>query len=236
MASREDAKERRRRTIVRAARLLMQRTGNTGFSMRALADEAGVSIATPYNLFGSKQAVMFAVLDADLQQYQARLERLRADEVDVFFRAVTLTRSLYASEPGFYRAVLFAAYSSGGTTFRSMFDGPRHLMWKRMVRNAIEAGVIRKEVDATAFAVNLGYIFFSCILEWANEAVTLDELEARVQYGIALALHGVATPQHSERLWERVETTQRRVRVQYDKRFNRKAAVSGGNKANANGS
>jgi AcrR family transcriptional regulator len=235
MASREEAKERRRQEIVRAARVLMQQTGNTGFSMRALADTAGVSIATPYNLFGSKQAVMFAVLDADLEQYQERLERLRADEVDVFFKAVTLTRSLFATEPGFYRAVLFAAYSSGGTTFRSMFDGPRHAMWRRLVRDAIQAGVIRPEVDATNFAINFGYIFFSGILEWANEAISLDELEARVQYGIALALHGVATPDYHERLWERVETTQRRVRTLYDRRFKRTGAATAA-PASVNGS
>jgi AcrR family transcriptional regulator len=66
MSNREEAKHKRRRQIVRDARALMQKTGDTGFSMRALAEQAGVSIATPYNLFGSKQTIMFAVLDDDL--------------------------------------------------------------------------------------------------------------------------------------------------------------------------
>lgn len=219
MSTREDAKEQRRRQIVRAARILMQKTGKTGFSMRALAEEAGVSIATPYNLFGSKQTVMFAVLDADLQQYLDRLERLRADEIDVFFKAVSLTSSLYASEPNFYRAVLFAAYNGGGTKFRSIFDGPRHAMWKRLVTNGVEAEVIRREVDATAFAINLGYIFFSCILEWVNNVISLEEMEAKVQYGFAISLHGVATKSSDERLWERVMTTQRRVTTLHKRRF-----------------
>ncbi len=79
----------------------MQQTGDTGFSMRALADEAGVSIATPYNLFGSKQTIMFAVLDADLEYYQKRLAKVRVDELDVFFKAVSLATSLYSTEPAF---------------------------------------------------------------------------------------------------------------------------------------
>jgi AcrR family transcriptional regulator len=223
MASREDAKERRRRDIVRAARVLMQRTGNTGFSMRALAEEAGVSIATPYNLFGSKQTVMYAVLDADLQQYQDRLERLRADEIDVFFKAVTLTSTLYASEAGFYRAVLFAAYNAGGTKFRSIFDGPRHAMWKRLVSDAKHARVIRDEVEPAAFAINLGHIFFSCILEWVNDVISLEELEARVQYGFAVSLHGVCTPATSERLWDKVLATQKRLKTAHKKRLKLKA-------------
>ena len=86
MSNREEAKHSRRRKIVRAARVLMQQTGDAGFSMRALAEQAGVSIATPYNLFGSKQAIMFAVLDADLEYYQKRLAKVRVDELDVFFK------------------------------------------------------------------------------------------------------------------------------------------------------
>ena len=140
MSNREQAKDTRRRRIVRAARVLMQKTGDTGFSMRALADEAGVSIATPYNLFGSKQSIMFAVLDADLEQYQRRLAKLRVDELDVFFKAVTLTTSLFSTEPAFYRAVLFAVYNDGGREFRSMFGGPRHAMWKGMVQDAVGKG------------------------------------------------------------------------------------------------
>jgi AcrR family transcriptional regulator len=236
MATREDAKAQRRQEIVRAARVLMQKTGKTGFSMRALADEAGVSIATPYNLFGSKQTVMFAVLDADLQQYQERLERLRADEIDVFFKAVSLTSTFYAAEPGFYRAVLFAAYNGGGTRFRSIFDGPRHAMWKRLVSNAIDAGALRSDVDPAAFAINLGYIFFSCIIEWVNNVISLEEMEARVHYGFALALHGAATPENDERLWKRVGSAQKRVTLLQTRRSKCRAATARHGARSANGS
>jgi AcrR family transcriptional regulator len=219
MPSREESKEQRRRTIVRAARTLMQETGQAGFSMRGLADKAGVSIATPYNLFGSKQAVMFAVLDADLEQYQEQLERLRADEIDVFFKAVSLATALYSAEPGFYRAVLFAAYNDGGTGFRAMFSGPRHAMWRQLVNNAREAGMLIDEVEPNSFAVNLGHIFFSCIIEWVNGLLSLQEMEARTHYGFAVALRGVSTPGSSERLWEKITSTQKRLRTLHRKRM-----------------
>lgn len=218
MPSREESKEQRRRTIVRAARTLMQETGQAGFSMRGLADKAGVSIATPYNLFGSKQAVMFAVLDADLQQYQEQLERLQADEIEVFFEAVSLATALYAEEAGFYRAVLFAAYNDGGTEFRAMFSGPRHAMWRRLVNDAREAGMIACDVEPNSFAINLGHIFFSCIIEWVNGLISLEELEARVQYGFAVALRGVSTQASSEPLWQKIVATQERLTSLYHKR------------------
>src|SRR5262249_5739366 len=119
MSNREEAKHRRRRQIVKAARALMQQTGDTGFSMRALAEHARGSIATPYNLFGSKPTIMFAVLDADRENYQTRLAKVRVDELDVFFKAVSLATSLYSTEPSFYRAVLLAVYNEGGREFRS---------------------------------------------------------------------------------------------------------------------
>jgi AcrR family transcriptional regulator len=218
MPSREESKEQRRRTIVRAARTLMQETNQAGFSMRGLADKAGVSIATPYNLFGSKQAVMFAVLDADLEEYQEQLERLKADEIDVFFKAVSLATSLYSAEPGFYRAVLFAAYNDGGTEFRAMFGGPRHAMWRRLVNNAREAGMLAEDVESNSFAINLGHIFFSCIIEWVNGLLSLDELEARAQYGFAIALRGVSTPASAERLWHKITATQKRLKSLHRKR------------------
>ncbi len=215
MPTREESKALRRRAIVRAARNLMQQTGQAGFSMRALADQAGVSIATPYNLFGSKQSVMFAVLDADLEQYQEQLERIESDELDVFFEAVSLGTALYAAEPGFYRAVLYAAYNDGGTDFRVMFSGPRHAMWRRLVNNAVHGGVLRDEVEPNSFAVNLGHIYFSCLMEWVNGLIALEELEARVQYGFALSLRGMAMPAYADRLQGQIIELQDQLKSLY---------------------
>ena len=204
----------------------MQQTGDAGFSMRALAEEAGVSIATPYNLFGSKQTIMFAVLDADLEHYQTRLAKLRVDELDVFFRAVSLATSLYSTEPSFYRAVLFAVYKDGGREFRSMFGGPRHAMWKGFVQDAINAGFLSDEVEPDAFAINLGRTFFSAILEWVSGELTLPELEAWVQYGFALSLSAMSTPMSHERLHAKALAQQKRLQ----KLWKQKYAAAKGNK------
>jgi AcrR family transcriptional regulator len=218
MANREQAKEKRRRQITSAARALMQKTGVSGFSMRALADEANVSIATPYNLFGSKQAIMAAVLDSDLEAYQERLARLRSDEIDVFFKAVSLATSLYSVEPNFHKSVLFAVYNEGGRDYRPMFSGPRHVLWRSLVQAAIDAGYLQAEVDADLFAINLQHIFFSCILEWVADVLDLAELELRVQYGFALSLLAMCTPSSRARLQEKAFDTQRRLRELWRKR------------------
>jgi AcrR family transcriptional regulator len=219
MSNREEAKHKRRRQIVRAARALMQQTGDTGFSMRALAEQAGVSIATPYNLFGSKQTIMFAVLDDDLEHYQKRLAKVRVDELDTFFKAVSVATTLYSTEPSFYRAVLLAVYNEGGREFRSMFGGPRHAMWRGFVVDAIDAGYLVDDVEPDAFAINLGRSFFSAILEWANGLTSLAELDAWAQYGFALSLGGMATPKSAPRLREKAVAQQKRLQKLWKQRL-----------------
>ena len=219
MSNREEAKHSRRRKIVRAARVLMQQTGDTGFSMRALAEQAGVSIATPYNLFGSKQAIMFAVLDADLEYYQKRLAKVRVDELDVFFKAVSLATTLYSTEPSFYRAVLFAVYNDGGREFKSMFGGPRHVMWKGFVQDAVKAGFLSEDVEPDAFAINLGRTFFSAILEWVSGELSLPELEAWAQYGFALSLSAMSTPLSADRLHDKAVAQQERLKKLWKQKY-----------------
>ena len=59
---REQGKERRRRRILDAAAQLVEAEGLDGLTMRRLSDAAGVSYATVYNLVGSKEDVLVALL------------------------------------------------------------------------------------------------------------------------------------------------------------------------------
>ena len=88
MANREEGKDQRRRAIVKAARALIRENAETGFSMRSLAERAGLSLVTPYNLFGSKQAVLQAVLDEDLEFFSQHIAAFEEDCLDVFFEVV----------------------------------------------------------------------------------------------------------------------------------------------------
>lgn len=54
MALSDELRAARCRNLVDAAHALIRETGGTGFSMVQLAEKAGVSPATPYNLLGSK--------------------------------------------------------------------------------------------------------------------------------------------------------------------------------------
>ena len=210
MATREEAKSQRREQITDAARSLM-RSGDTGFTMRNLADAAGVSIATPYNLFGSKQAVMFAVLETDLAHFTALVTSQDVDALERIFRAVSLATEHYARDPEYHRAVLFAAYTDGGREYRSLFAGPGHALWRDMVRQAVDDGYLDRGLEPDAFAATLEQLLFSCVLGWVQGQLSLEELLLRAHYGFALVLLGAARPRPRAALKARMTDLQRRL-------------------------
>lgn len=206
-STRRTGKSQRRGDIVNAARALMRQSSDTGFSMRTLAEQAGVSIATPYNVFGSKQNVLLAVLNADLAEYEGALAGLHADGIDVLFDAVRLMSDLLEREPGFYRNVI-SAVSRDGPEFRQMVSGPRYILWKKLLRQLTDAGLLDRHADPDAFAIATSQQVLANILEWAHGTLRLEEMKARNRYGLALMLLAVATDRSRRTLTERMRTAE----------------------------
>ncbi|MEE4360895.1 MAG: TetR/AcrR family transcriptional regulator [Pseudomonadales bacterium] len=210
--SRAAAKERRRDAIVAAARTLLREAGSAGLAMRALAERAQVSTATPYNLFGSKRAVVNAILDAELERFRAAVARAPGDDLTRLFQAVSCAREIYASDEAFYRALLLAAYGEGGRDYRSLFGGRNHAIWRELVQRAARAGDLKADTDPDALALVLEHLLFSIIIEWALGELPLDELELRAQFGFALVLQGAAAADRGPALAERATALQGRLR------------------------
>lgn len=68
MSLHEQNKQRNRDRILAAADEIIRREGLEALSMRYLADYAGVSLRTPYNLFGSKTVILGELLFRTLRQ------------------------------------------------------------------------------------------------------------------------------------------------------------------------
>ncbi len=203
-------KHQRRERILDAARMLMRSTGESGFSMRALAELAGVSIATPYNLFGSKQNILLALLDADLADYQRELGNLRADAIDVLFEAISLLSTVLGREPEFYRNAMGSVIRDG-PEFRLMVNGPRYLVWKGLLRQATQAGLLEDHVDPDAFAIASSQVVVANVAEWAQGALSLEEMDARNEYGLALVLLAIATQRSRRHLRQRMQDAERKL-------------------------
>lgn len=205
MSRRERGKDARRLAIISAARKLIQKAGNPGFTMQQLADAADVSLATPYNLFGSKQAIMVGVLDADLEQFEERLSRSTANDLRKIFKVVSLARKWYEREENFYRCVFTGIHSGNSINYRKNFRRPRLQFWSGLVENAIESGHLRNVVEPQHVASNIVHIFYAVVMDWLSGDISLAEMEAEVQLGIALLLLGIATEKGHQPLLRTIE-------------------------------
>jgi AcrR family transcriptional regulator len=67
---REKQVAERRERILRTAESLIRKTGGTEFTMRSLAAAAEVSPVTPYNLFESKEGLLYSLLSRSLDARQ----------------------------------------------------------------------------------------------------------------------------------------------------------------------
>ena len=209
MSRREEAKEERRRRIITAARDLIRETGDAGLSMRAIAARANVSLSTPYNLFGSKRAILVAVLE-DIREFYERFRRQRrVDAIDGLFQALELSIGFYVEDPDFYRTLWTGVFDLSGKEVRAALALPeRDAFWLSLVDAASHAGALMPAIDPAQLLRDLDLTFGAVMQNWVLGALEVDELQPAAGYGYALTLRGAATQAWQDRLAERIVSFQ----------------------------
>jgi len=209
MSRREQAKDERRRRIIAAARDLIRETGDAGLSMRAIAARANVSLSTPYNLFGSKRAILVAVL-GDIEDFFERFAEMRAaDPIERIFQVLTLSVRYYAEDPDFYRTLWAGMFDASGKEVRAALALPeRDAFWVSLLDAAARDGALMAQIDTTQLMRALDVAFAGVMLNWVLGALEVDELEPTAGYGYALALRGAATRGWQDALADRAAAYQ----------------------------
>lgn len=212
MSRREEAKAERRTRIIAAARELIRETGDTGLSMRAIAARANVSLATPYNLFGSKRAIVMAVFE-DIRDFEQRYARVKdVDPIDRLFKALSITLSYHVEDPAFYKVLWSSLLDISGKELRTALITPQsQAFWRGLVQEAAANGVFDPEADLDIVLQDAGMTFTAVMLNWVLGALRDDEIEAAMGYGYAMSLCAAAKGEAREALWKRALEFQRKL-------------------------
>lgn len=193
VSRREAGKAERRTLIIQAARDLIRETGNPGLSMRGLAARAGVSLATPYNLFGSKRAIVVAVLQ-DVRTFQERFSRIEvADPIDRIFAALNLSIAYYLDDPAFYRTLWSAVFDAHDAVRGVILNPRRDAFWQGLISDAVEAGAIAGDIDRDHLQHHLDLSLRSVMFDWVVGHTAPQRLAATAGFGYALILLGAST-------------------------------------------
>ncbi len=195
---REQAKAERRTRIVRAARDLIRETGDTELSMRMIAKRAGVSLTTPYNLFGSKRAVVLAVFE-DERDFVVRFARIKAaNAIDRIFDAHDLAMSYFIEDPQFYRTLWKALLNTQGADSTGLATPERlernRAAWRALIDAAQDEGLADRMVTSDTLERALSNAANGAMLAWAMGGLPTMALGPTAALGYALALRGAATP------------------------------------------
>lgn len=212
MSRREEAKAERRRRIVSAARDLIRETGDIGLSMRAIAARANVSLSTPYNLFGSKRAIVVAVLE-DIREFHERFARLKGvGATDRLFQALAISLDYYVDDPSFYRTLWTGVFDmSGKEALIDLATPERSAFWRALLNAMAEEGDLAAGVDRDLLRQALDMAFAGVMLSWVLGTLEPEELLPAAGFGYALALRGAASAAGEARLAEKVAHYQERM-------------------------
>ncbi|WP_295326340.1 hypothetical protein [uncultured Sphingopyxis sp.] len=186
--------------MLQAAQAIVRETGNFDLPMRTLAARAQVSLRTPYEVFGSKNGIIRALLKSEQEEFREIVRNYRSiDRLEMFFDRTLLGMEFYAREQPFYRALFRAtqAFSGGDET-----EPAREMLpiYTNMVRRAIEEGFLRNDLDITNIAEILTDLFAANLRNWASSDFDIWLAGQKICFGFSLALAGVATPQWVDRL------------------------------------
>ncbi|MFN3609339.1 MAG: TetR/AcrR family transcriptional regulator [Hyphomonas sp.] len=216
LGRREQAKAERRLKIMRAARELIRETGDMNLSMRELAKRAEVSVATSYNLFGSKRAVVMAVLE-DERDFVQKYHKLEvANAIERIFEAYEIAYGYFVQDPDFYRPLWRALLTAGGKDDDTGLVSPKRqaqtrAAWHMLLTAAQDEGLLSKETSAETLEPMLSHLAGGTLLSWSVGTLETQELLPSVGLGYALILSACATEKGQARLNEKITTFRDRL-------------------------
>lgn len=166
-----------RAQILRAAETLFAERGLHSVSMQDIADAAGVSRATVFNRFGSKQLVLDAITARSLEAYRHLLQAALADErtptpelLEALFRkmgkGIEINKSLYREVFAEIRKVSMGLEAEGLSpdlrtqTYRLLTD---------LFRRGQERGEIAAGHSAGALATAFDSLLSGAVIQWLHE-------------------------------------------------------------------
>lgn len=150
--------------ILKAATTLVERDGVDAATTRAIAAEAGVPVATLYQFFEDREAVLAAVLQRELAALDAHVAAASSVTTDLATFVdfgIEVHREYYKSHPAFAR--LWFGGRVAPAVESAVRGRGRHLAqrWHRVLK---DAGLIAPSTDLVVaeLAVELGDRVFEC--------------------------------------------------------------------------
>jgi len=176
----------RRAQILATVRRLLTENGCDGVSMRQLADEAGCSVQTIYNLVGPRdEAISEAISEYSL--FVGRTATPQPDDPGAVIEIANRWFSAIEAHPDFCREVNLIHFTKSREIYYKFRERQLRGM-QRLLRRQKQSGIIREEVNTKLLAEHLVFLSSSLILDWADRPMPLDQLHEKLCSGYSSLL------------------------------------------------
>jgi AcrR family transcriptional regulator len=202
-------RERNRRVardaVLDAAERLLARDVSGDFSMRALATEAGVGFATPFNHFGSKNAIMRALSARVIERMaeQFRTESPRGDSIQRVLAIARIAVTLLISQSTAYRTVV-GSLGTAASDHAGIHDHSRAL-WELAMNPFDGIPSAMRRTAEELLAEQLAFVFRGCLSFWIAGDIADKDLDRKVQTGVSMVLLGFAGRTRRQELQKVIE-------------------------------
>lgn len=167
MSRREEAKQANRDKIKAAALKIIRTEGLDKLTMRHLAKTAGLSLRTPYNLFGSKADVLLALLEEAITRLATSVtEESSLSAVERLFRGLTEFERLFGGEEELYQAVFWGLMSVEQNSGRQVGYETLTGLLQELFAQGVESDEL--DVDPIALGEHFAVLFMSVMGMWAS--------------------------------------------------------------------
>jgi AcrR family transcriptional regulator len=189
MSLREKQKNERCQRILDAAEALIRGTASIDFTMRQLAAAAEVSLATPFNLFGSKEGLLYALLTRSLDDIIVTGLRFREpDPMTHVIEAGENAVRAFLDDPDFLRPLYQVLLSVSHPAYRPDFMARTFAYWHAAARTIPQADDIPAKYVTDAVASALMAHFIGLLELWVHRDVDDRQFLHRAKSGIILIM------------------------------------------------
>ena len=196
---RERKKERRRQAILDAALELLRANDIRAVTIEQIAERAEVSPPTVYNLVGTREQLLVALVDRiseDLVTQFATDDGEAQDPIGAARRAVDESVAAFVADSAAYRQIVRSLADPAGSGSRLRFD-PSELHIRAM-REAQARGVLRPELDPVALGRQSLLTYVAALQTWAAGGLSDEGFRIAAHHGIATVLAAASSDSHRE--------------------------------------
>jgi AcrR family transcriptional regulator len=194
MSTRELQKSVRRRAILDAARQLILDGKDRDFSMPTLAAKAGVSLVTPYNLFGSKSSILLEIVREDIFERVIAVDAIASQSLTAWIADMSgVLARVYYRNRHFYRRMIvtLVAQENAGSQRASLEFSYR--MFEMPLKQLQELGMLSTEMPSDILARHVAHSVSGSLQHRLMERGTVGLLKQEIEMGLLLLLAGICS-------------------------------------------